>query len=158
MVELDMKFVLGNLCIDISLWSKIENKFVKTYAIFDTGAHTTHVDTDALKNLGYDLDDADKGYISTVGSGKMQINNIVIDNVKMGKTEIGSVLVNFSDLSDIGSPVILGLNVIKEFKITLDFENMKMLMEPNFDINSIIHTDRFTKHNSRFGMWVIKGD
>jgi len=155
LVELDMEFILGNLCIYVYLWSKIENKFIKTYAVFDTGAHITHIDRIALENLGYDLKNADKSYISTVGSSNIQINNMVIDNIKMGNVELGAVFVNFSELSDVSCPLIIGLNIIKEFNVMLDFKNMKMLLEPNFDINSKIPVENFYKGDSRFGMWAI---
>ena len=156
MVELDMKFYLGNLTVNVNLWSKNEHKFIKTPALFDTGAHTTHIDTIALINLGYDLDNADTTYISTVGSSNMQINNTIIDNIKLGELELGAVLVNFSDISDISCPVVLGLNIIKEFKVTLDFKNMKMLMEPDFDTEYKIPAEDFSRYGSRFGMWVMK--
>ena len=157
MVELDMEFTLGNLCVNIFLWSRIENRFVKTYAIFDTGAHTTHIDTTGLENLGYNLENAGTGYISTVGSGNIQINNTVIDNIKIGDFETGAVFVNFSDLSDTNAPMIIGMNIIKEFNVTLDFKNMKMFLLPNFDINNKIPIENFSKYNSRFGMWVVRG-
>ena len=157
MVELDMEFYLGNLCVDINLWSRSLKKFRKITALIDTGAHTTHIDTDVLKRLGYDLKDAEKSYISTVGSSNMQINNTVIDNIQLGELELGSILVNFSELSDVRSLVILGMNIIKEFNVTLDFKNMKMLLEPNFDINAKIPVENFSRYNSRFGMWNIRG-
>ena len=159
MIELEMDFVLGNLCVDISIWSKGEKRFKKTDAIFDTGAHTTHIDTNALKRLGYNLDNAEKGYINTVGSRSMPIKNTVIDNIKIGEMELGAVLVNFSELSDINSPaVILGMNIIKEFNIELDFENNVLYMKPNFDADSVISVDNFRKNDSRFGMWVMGPD
>ena len=157
MIELEMFFSLGNLCVNIEIWDKNQKRFRETEALFDTGAHTTHVDTYALKRLGYDLDNTEKGYISTVGNRNIQINNTVIDNIKIGDLELGSALVNFSELSDINAPaVILGMNIIKEFNVKLDFENNVIYMKPNFDINSIIHIERFNKSSSRFGIWTIE--
>ena len=156
MINLKMDFVLGNLCIDIEIWSKKEKQFKRTQALFDTGAHTTHIDTLALENLGYDLNNSEKGYISMVGSKGMQISNTVVDNLKIGELELGAVLINFSELSDVNAPaVILGMNVIKEFNIELDFKNEILYMNPNFDINSVIPVENFYKNNSRFGMWNI---
>ena len=156
MIELNMEFSLGNLAVYVSLWSRIENKFIKTHVIFDTGAHITHIDTNALVNLGYDLNNAEKGYISTVGNSNIQISNMVIDNVKIGDFETGAVLVNFSELSTINAPIIIGLNIIKEFNVILDFKKMKMFLEPNFDENSLISANQFKKSDSRFGMWNIR--
>ena len=150
-----MEFSLGNLCVNINLWSPKLKQFKEVISVFDTGAHTTHIDTGVLKRLGYDLDDAATGYINTVGSSNLQINNTAVDNIKIGDFETGSVFVNFSDLSDISSSVILGLNIIKEFNVTLDFANMKMLLEPNFDANSTIPIERFNRSSSRFGTWTI---
>ena len=155
MVKLDMEFTLGNLCIDINLWNRTLKQFRKVTAVFDTGAHITHIDTTVLKRLGYDLTDAATGYISTVGSNNLLINKTVIDNIKIEDFETGAAFVNFSDLSDISSSVILGLNIIKEFNVTLDFANMKMILEPNFDVNSTIPIERFNISSSRFGMWTI---
>jgi len=154
-VKLDMEFTLGNLCIDINLWNRPLKQFRKVTAVFDTGAHITHIDTTVLKRLGYDLTDAATGYISTVGSNNLLINKTVIDNIKIEDFETGAAFVNFSDLSDISSSVILGLNIIKEFNVTLDFANMKMILEPNFDVNSTIPIERFNISSSRFGMWTI---
>jgi len=155
MIELDMEFYLGNLSIDIKIWSKIDNKFIDAAAIFDTGAHITHVDTNSLRRLGYNLDNAGTGSVGTVGSGHIPINNIIIDNIIIGDLKTGAIFVNFSDLSNISCPVIIGLNIIKEFNVTLDFANMKMLLEPNFDVKSVTPADKFYKYDSRFGMWNI---
>jgi predicted aspartyl protease len=156
MINLEMEFILGNLCVEIEVWSKKENQFIETDALFDTGAHTTHIDTNALKRLGYDIDNAEKGYISTVGSRNIEINNMAIDNIKIGDLELGAVLINFSELSDINSPaIILGMNIIKEFNINLDFKNNIMTLKPNFDVNSVLSVEKFSKGSSRFGMWAI---
>jgi len=88
----------------------------------------------------------------------MQINNTVIDDIRIGDFETGAVFVNFSDLSDTNAPMIIGMNIIKEFNITLDFKNMKMLLEPNFDVGSKIPVDKFSKRDSRFGMWAINAE
>jgi len=156
MIELKMNFILGNLCIDIELWSRKEQKFIKTDAVFDTGAHTTHIDTNALEELGYDLENAQKSYISTVGSRNIQVNNTVIDNIKIGGLELGAVLVNFSELADINAPaIILGMNVIKEFNSTFDFKRSIISMKPNFDVDSVVSPEKFNKSVSRFGIWTI---
>jgi hypothetical protein len=153
-IVLEMQFLFGNLCADIFLWDKKEKIFKKAIAIFDTGAHTTHIDTDVLETLGYDLDDAASSYINTVGSDKLQVNNTVIDNIKIGGVELGAVLVNFSELP-LHFPVILGLNIIKEFNLNLNFKDSMISMEPNFDINSVNSIEKFEKNNSRFGMWTL---
>ena len=155
MIKLDMNFILGNLCVDIKLWSKKEKQFKTTDAIFDTGAHITHIDTIALKNLGYDLDDAKESYITTVGRSNIQVKNTIIDNIKIGELELGAALINFSELTDISSPVILGMNIIKEFNIELDFKNKSIAMNPNFDIDSANSAETFHKDSSRFGLWTI---
>ena len=156
MIELKMKFVLGNLCVDIEIWDKNVKRFREVEALFDTGAHTTHFDTNTLMRLGYNLDNAGKGFVNTVGSRNIQVNNTIIDNVKIGELELGAALVNFSELSDINSPaVILGMNIIKEFNINLDFINNIISMEANFDIDSAISVENFTKSSSRFGMWAL---
>jgi len=71
MIELKMKFVLGNLCVDIEIWDKNKNLFKETEAIFDTGAYLTHIDIHAFKRLGYNLDKAEKRSINSVGSRGM---------------------------------------------------------------------------------------
>ena len=155
MIELKMDFFVGNLCVDIKIWSKKEEQFKKALAIFDTGAHTTHIDTNTLKLLGYDLDNAAKSFINTVGSSNIRVKNTVIDNIKIGDLELGAVSVNFSELSDVATTFILGMNVIKEFNIKLDFKNEIIYMEPNFDIDSATPPELFNKIGSRFGMWVM---
>ena len=154
MIELEMVFSLGNLCVNIEIWDKNQKRFRETAALFDAGAHTTHIDTNALKRLGYCLDDAEKGYVSTIGNKNIEINNTVIDNIKIGDLELGSALVNFSELSDVNSPaVILGMNIIKEFNVELDFKNNVIYMKPNFD--SVVRGENFYKNSSRFGLWAV---
>ena len=155
MIELEMDFSYGNLSIELDLWSRKENKFRNTTAIFDTGANITHIDVGVLERLGYDVANADKSYVSTIGSRNMRINNMVLDDIRIGGLELGSVLANFSDMSDINSSIIIGLNIIKEFNINLDFENKVILMKPNFDPNNKIGIENFNKNNSRFGIWTI---
>ena len=65
----------------------------------------------------------------------MQINNTVIENIKLGDLELGAAAVNFSDMSAANSSVVLGMNILKEFYIILDFEKELITMKPNFDIN-----------------------
>jgi len=156
MIELYIDFPFGSLCVDAYLWSRAKGKFIKATAVFDTGAHTTHIDTIALQNLGYDVENADESHVSTIGSKNIRINNIIIDNIKLGGVEIGAVLVNFSSLADINFPIILGLNIIKEFNAMLDFKNKIISMNPNFDINNKIMLENFKKDGSRFGMWMIQ--
>ena len=156
MIELSIEFILGNLCVYIEIWDKKEKQFKRTAALFDTGAHTTHIDTNALKRLGYNLDNAKEDSVSTVGSRNLKVHNTVIDNIKIGELELGAVLVKFSELSDINAPaVILGMNVIKEFNINLDFENEIMSLNPNFDADSALPVEKFHRSSSRFGMWTI---
>jgi len=80
----------------------------------------------------------------------------VIDNIKIGELELGAVSVNTSDLSDVNTPaLILGMNIIKEFNIELDFENKLMRMKPNFDKNDAMTVENFHGNSSRFGLWVM---
>jgi hypothetical protein len=155
MIKLDMDFSLVNLCVEIALWSRKRKMFINIPAVFDTGATITHIDTNLLKRLGYDLSDVGNSYVNALGSKNIPINNMVLDNIKLGDIELGAVWVNFSDMSDINSSIILGLNVIKEFNINLDFENKLISMNPNFDINFKTSIEDFDKNYSRFGMWTI---
>jgi hypothetical protein len=133
----------------------VKKEFMTAVAIFDTGAHTKHIDTAVLQRLGYDLNTAEKSYINTVGSRDIAINNTVIDNIKLGNFETGAASVNFSDISDLNFPVILGLNILKEFNINLDFEKSLIIMKPNFDERNKITAEQFNKYYSRFGIWTI---
>ena len=155
MIELKTSLRYGNLDVEVNLWSIKEKRFRDVSAIFDTGAHITHIDTGILERLGYDLSIAGKSYVSTIGRRNMQINDIVLENIKLGDVELGAVLVNFSDMSDINFPVILGLNIIKEFNINMDFENKLISMKPVFNVDNKINIVNFNKNNSRFGMWTI---
>jgi hypothetical protein len=101
------------------------------------------------------LDNADRSYVSTIGNSNMKINNTVIDNVKLGDLELGAAAVNFSDMSDVNASVILGMNILKEFNINLDFEKNLISMKPNFDISSKKTIENFSKNDSRFGLWLI---
>ena len=155
MIELEMFYELRNPCVAIHLWDKNKKAFIKIPAVFDTGANITHIDTGVLKRLGYDVVNADKSYVSTIGNRNMQINNTVIDNIKLGDVELGAAAVHFSDMSAANSSVVLGMNILKEFYITLDFEKELITMKPTFDINSKKAAEDFNKNDSRFGLWLI---
>jgi len=87
MIELKSFFKLGNLSVIVDIWSRKKGKFVNTPAVFDTGASITHIHTGVLKNLGYDVDNAEKSCVSTIGSRSIRINNTVIDNINLDTLE-----------------------------------------------------------------------
>ena len=60
---------------------------------------------------------------------------------------------------------LLGMNIIKEFKVIADFKDKRpypdgrdatVILEPAFDITSIPLLKDFTLTGSRFGIWFVE--
>jgi len=79
---------------------------------------------------------------------------------------LGPVLVNVFDFPiEMVTPALLGLYIIKEFKVSIDFTDKRIVgidrrdativMEPTFDITNRPTLTQFDKNASRFGLWMV---
>jgi len=132
MIRLEVDFSMRNLSVPAYIWNKSENKFEKIDALFDTGAHTSAIDTMLLLNLGYDLDGAVKSYISTASSSRETAHRIRIDKIILDETHLNPVLFNTFEFPVMSRSVIIGMNVIRQFEIAMNFKSKILTMRENY--------------------------
>ena len=124
------------MSVPVSIWNKNKNKFEEIDALFDTGAHTSAIDTIVLLNLGYNLDDATKSFISTASSPLETAHRIKIDKILLDETLFKAVLFNTFEFPMISRPVIIGMNIIRQFEVNMNFKNRLITMCENYlDVN-----------------------
>ncbi|MCL2775135.1 MAG: retroviral-like aspartic protease family protein [Oscillospiraceae bacterium] len=157
MIELEMDFTFDNLSADIRIWHCKTNKFRNITAIFDTGARISVIDTDSFKNLGYKLSDARDVYVSTASHHGLAVKRTVIHDLMLGDCELGPVVFDVLNLPIRSCQMLLGLNVIKEFKTVLDFDNKLIQMTPRYNSEKI-PLDKFYYNYSRFGESLLNSE
>jgi len=148
MVKLKIDFSWRNIGVTVYIWDKTENKFQELDALFDTGAHTCAIDTDLLLRLGYNLDDAAKSFITTATKTNEEVKRMKIGKIMLENTELNSVLFNTYDFPLISRPVIIGMNILRNYKIEMDFKERLITMNENYLDESDYYYDSDT-----FGDW-----
>lgn len=132
MVRFEIDFKKRNIGVEVHIWNKNKNKFEEMYALFDTGAHTCSIDSDLFHRLGYNLDDAAKSFITTATKTNEEVKRIRVDKIMLDNTGINSVLFNTYEFPLVSYPVILGMNVIRHFKVEMDFKKRLITMHENY--------------------------
>ena len=132
MIKLEINFNMRNLSIKTKIWNKIKNKFEEIDALFDTGAQTCAIDTNLLLNLGYDLEGTMKSYISTASDSRKTVSRIRINKIMLDETQFDSVLFNTFEVPMMSRPVIIGLNLIRQFEVNMNFKNRLITMRENY--------------------------
>lgn len=148
-IDLKVDFSWRNVGLHIQVWSRTDSEFTKATALFDTGAHICAIDTDAALDLGYELDNSRTSRISTATGEKRETFQIFVDKLMFGNFEFGPVLMNVFDLPIYSHPIVIGVNVIKNFDINLKLHENLITMSPVF---------ANTKHEistETFGDWQI---
>ena len=103
--------------------------------VLDTGATLTCVGEPLARELKLPEPRGVFGRGATIGgSGSMRL--VQIESLRIGETEATNVMacaVDLSHVRQLGLDVrgLLGLNVLKNFRVTLDFEREVMRLEPN---------------------------
>ena len=132
MIELEINTKNHNISVPINIWNKNKNKYEEIDALFDTGAHTCAIDTEIFLNLGYNLDNATKAYISTATQSNEKVNRVVIDKIKLGDTEFDSVFFNTFDFPITSTQILIGMNVIRNFEVKMNFKKKIITMSENY--------------------------
>ena len=132
MVRLDINFEWHSLGVYAYMWDKIRNKFIKIDALFDTGAHTCAIDTDAFLRLGYSLEDSRKSFISTASSSREEVHRVRIEKIMLDETPLENIIFNTFDFPLISRPIIIGMNLIRQFEISMNFKSKLITMQENY--------------------------
>lgn len=121
---------MGNMVMfDLELWSKRVNKFRNMMVVFDTGASVTTISKDILYQLGYDVSNCEKARITTA-SGVAYVDIVKVERLKIGQFVLQDVEVYAHTFPEESFSVgVIGLNVIANYRVTLDFELRKIICE-----------------------------
>lgn len=121
---------MGNMVmLDLELWSKRVNRFRNMMVVFDTGASVTTISKDILYQLGYDVSNCEKARITTA-SGVAYVDIVRVKRLKIGQFILEDVEVYAHTFPEESFSVgVIGLNVISNYRVTLDFEVRKILCE-----------------------------
>jgi hypothetical protein len=101
--------------------------------LFDTGATLTTITETALRKLGLFSSPSDPTIITRTANGRVRRALTVIDGVSLGKVArvSGGVTVVICEPCGSGEVVgLLGLNVSRHFRVTLDHDAGEMTLEP----------------------------
>jgi len=162
MIPLVMYISANSIEIKTEIWRTNTDKFVRCYMIFDTGAAMTAIDTSIALRCGYNLKNAREVKVSGIGGSNIKAKQITIPDFKLGDIELGPVVVDVVDFPvNSNTSAVLGVNVIKEFKVIMDFQDKSIkdgviYLEPTFDTNDKMSADRFNPSASRFGIWNVE--
>lgn len=127
--EIKMEPMGNMLMLDLELWSKNVNRFRNMMVVFDTGASVTTISKDILYQLGYDVSNCEKARITTA-SGVAYVDIVKVEKLKIGKFILKNIEVYAHTFPEESFSVgVIGLNVISNYRVTLDFEVSKIICE-----------------------------
>ena len=121
---------MGNMVmLDLELWSKRVNRFRNMMVVFDTGASVTTISKDILYQLGYDVSNCEKARITTA-SGVAYVDIVRVEKLKIGQFILEDVEVYAHTFPEESFSLgVIGLNIIANYRVTLDFEVRKIIFE-----------------------------
>jgi hypothetical protein len=140
----------------------IDNKTGKSRQlgiVFDTGAYVTVIHNKTLLRAGYNVNKGRDAEVNVVGRRGVPAKEILLKGFELidfdgNSVPIGPILVYATDMSDLNTAAVLGLNVIQEFETTIKFGKQTVIeLEPTFDINDLVKYEGFSREESRFGLW-----
>lgn len=121
---------MGNMVmLDLELWSKRVNRFRNMMVVFDTGASVTTISKDILYQLGYDVSNCEKVRITTA-SGVAYVDIVRVERLKIGQFILEDIEVYAHTFPEESFSVgVIGLNVIINYRVTLDFKTRQIICE-----------------------------
>jgi len=150
MIKLEMDFTFNRLSVNVKIWHCKYKKFRNLTALFDTGANISVIDIDTFKEFGYKLNKTRNAFVTTASHSDFAVKRTIIHDLMLGNMEIGPFSADIIELPMTHCQMILGLNVIREFKSILDFDNEIIEMTPRYNIEKI-PLEKFEYNSSRFG-------
>ncbi len=127
--KLKIDLISGLIYVDVSLWSIDDNRYGKTFLLFDTGASVTTIGDDIIERLGYTCSPNKKARITTA-SGVEYVHSIAISKMKLGNIELNDTEIYAHKFPESSfSKGVIGMNVISKFKITIDLDEKIIELE-----------------------------
>ena len=104
---------------------------VQVKMLFDTGASITTLDSATLRRLGLSLTLEDPTIETSTANGTVRRKITVIDGAAIKGARVSGVAVSHCEPCAVREVVgLLGLNVQRQFKVTLDDEASELTLEP----------------------------
>jgi hypothetical protein len=161
-IKLPVNTYDSSTLISVKIWryGKGHNKLVDCDMIFDTGATMTTLDRQLALRAGYNLRNAKPIEVDGIGRSNIPGIRITIPHLELRGYDLGPVSVDVIDFpKNSNTLALLGLNVIRHFKTTIEFQPVKpdglITMVPLFDINDKPSLENFIPSISRFGIWSL---
>jgi len=156
-IELGAFFLSGGLWITPRIWNNSLEKLSKCMMLFDTGATMTTIDISIANRAGISIKGSEP---ITVHGADNRISGhlVIVKELWLGNLNLGAVAVHviqFNPESEVQA--VLGMNIIKEFKVTIDLlmktadYDGTVFMSPTYDTTEISTLDTFDLKTSRFG-------
>ena len=118
-----------SLKIKLRLWLPSRNEYAKMDAIFDTGASKTIIDAKLVPLLEINPEPPD-GVSTITASGLVSLDTGHLPKIMLGTQEITHVPVSISSLpEELEVYCVLGMNVLREFLITVDSLNRVIILK-----------------------------
>ena len=159
MLKLKVDLWASSMEIKSNIIDNITGRARELAIVFDTGAYMTVIDNGTLLRAGYNINKGRYAEIDVVGHRSVPAKEILLKgfeliNIDGSCMSLGPILVYATDMSDLNTAAVLGLNVIREFEINIKFGKQTVIeLEPNFDINDLVDYENFSREQSRFGLW-----
>jgi len=137
----------------------ITGDYKKLPIVFDTGAFMTVIHDKALLRVGYNINKAHNANFNVVGRVNVPAKEILLKDFALvdhtgNCIRLGPIMVFATDMSDMDTNAVLGLNVIREFETSIKFGKKTFIdLNPTFDINNPVKYENFLRTESRFGIW-----
>jgi hypothetical protein len=165
-IELKVEHFNFSILVGTKIWNKGLKRFTSCDMVFDTGASMTAIDTKIASRAGYSIKNAKEVLVTGIGRSNIPAKRIIISDFELGGEELGPILVDVLDFpEDSNTPAVLGMNIIKHFKVTADFDENgsddrdgTIWLEPKFHIRTKIKLEEFNADNSRFGEWWVSSN
>jgi clan AA aspartic protease (TIGR02281 family) len=106
------------------------NDQVRARMVFDTGANLVVITEELSKKLNQDLSSRDEVMKLHTNCGEIEGRSLVIDKVELGEARKENVrsVITPNNYAISGFDGLLGLSFLGDFKVTVDYQNSRMIL------------------------------
>jgi clan AA aspartic protease (TIGR02281 family) len=108
----------------------ILNDHVRARMVFDTGANLVVITEELSKKLNQDLSSRDEVIKLHTNCGEVEGRTLVIDRIELGEARKENVrsVITPNNYAISGFDGLLGLSFLGDFKVTVDYQNSKIIL------------------------------
>ena len=106
------------------------NNHVKARMVFDTGANLVVITEELSKRLNQDPSSQDEVMKLHTNCGEIEGRSLVIDKIELGESRKENVrsVITPNNYAISGFDGLLGLSFLGDFKVTVDYQNSKIIL------------------------------